>query len=343
MIVNVYSVLAGSVGMLRLAVAGVLLALAWLVWRQCRRAGSEQVGAVQDRVYLVFLLAFFLTGLNLASWPLLYMVLQSYVPEWPGVTCIYGVTRIGLGSDGISRHLPALLQTLQVLKPALVFLAGIWLVLYAAHRRSETAWLVRPLLITLLVIGAGSTADAAVEGAYLVIPKRNEFLASGCCTVPDAAFTTAGVGTTGMPPAPWLFAAYAVAHLGIILGLRRYRARCETGGAPSLAPYLAAAGATAVVSALFLNRALAPRVLGSLEHYCAYDFIPNAPHVVLGVALFAWGSFSIGWAAAARRLAVTPEGGGVIPPVLCGVLRAGERGYLYSMVVIACALLFSNG
>ena len=56
-------------------------------------------------------------GLGLASWPLLYLLLQSYVPEWPDVMCIYGVTRVGAGSVGASRFLPGLVTALQVLKP----------------------------------------------------------------------------------------------------------------------------------------------------------------------------------------------------------------------------------
>ena len=78
-----------------------------LAWRAGRLAATpDNRDAVETRSYLVFLVTILLVGLSVFSWPLLYLLLQSYVPEWPGVMCIYGVTRIGTGSLGVSRWLP---------------------------------------------------------------------------------------------------------------------------------------------------------------------------------------------------------------------------------------------
>src|SRR5439155_23868242 len=131
---------AGAIALLQLVLGGVLVILGWSVWRRWRDSnGSEQKGVIEDRTYLLFLQACFLAALNVVSWPLLYLVLQSYVPEWPGVMCIYGVTQIGAGSEGPSHYLPALLRLLQALDPAVVFLTGAWLTLYSLHRRSRSA------------------------------------------------------------------------------------------------------------------------------------------------------------------------------------------------------------
>src|SRR5262249_16054841 len=136
-----------------------------------------------SRGALLFLLAFLLLGLNLAAWPLLYLLLQSYVPEWPGVMCIYGVTQVGTGSLGASRFLPELLKTLQVTKPALVFGGGARFVLYGVNRRTVAAPVLGRVLLALTFLGLFAELDATAELAYLAIPKKEEFLSAGCCSV----------------------------------------------------------------------------------------------------------------------------------------------------------------
>src|SRR3712207_9054229 len=118
MILNAYAVLDGFVSLLRLGLGLLVLGLgfsAWWTWARYAPAAEDRK-ALEDRCYLVFLLASLLLWLNVASWPIFYLLLQSYVAEWPGVMCIYGVTRIGTGSVGPSRFLPALVTTLQVTK-----------------------------------------------------------------------------------------------------------------------------------------------------------------------------------------------------------------------------------
>ena len=127
MILNAYAVLDAFVGLLR-------------VWpRPTRdRAGPRGLAAwrrsiqfpeerkkLEDRCYLLFLLGGLLLCLNIVAWPLFYLLLQSYVPQWTGVMCIYGVTQIGKGSMNSSRYLPSLITAVQIFKPILIFLSGV--------------------------------------------------------------------------------------------------------------------------------------------------------------------------------------------------------------------------
>src|SRR3954447_3858665 len=128
------------------------------------------------------MMAGLLLAVNVLSWPVLYLLLQSYVPEWPGVMCIYGVTRVGAGSLGPSRFLPALVTTLQAMKPALIFLSGAWFVLHLVNRRTRTAPLTGRVLLLVVLLGLVAAGDAGVELAYLAIPKKEVFLSAGCCT-----------------------------------------------------------------------------------------------------------------------------------------------------------------
>ena len=126
MILNPYAVLALALSLLRLAVALPVVGLGVRAWRAGRvEFATDARTGQEDRNYLLYLLGLLVLGLGLGSWPLLYLLLQSYVPEWPGVMCVYGVTRVGTGSPGPSRFLPPLLQFLQLAKPALVFGGGV--------------------------------------------------------------------------------------------------------------------------------------------------------------------------------------------------------------------------
>ena len=80
MIVNGYSVLAAFVGLIEVAL-GVVVALLGVRAIRARRRPAPSVDAGESRFTLLFLQSIVLLGVSVASWPLLYLVLQSYVPE----------------------------------------------------------------------------------------------------------------------------------------------------------------------------------------------------------------------------------------------------------------------
>ena len=86
MILNTYAVLAAFLALLRLLLGGVVAA-AGVAGLRHRAANPDDRTRDEDRGTLAFLLALLLVGLGVASWPLLYLLLQSYVPEWPGLMC----------------------------------------------------------------------------------------------------------------------------------------------------------------------------------------------------------------------------------------------------------------
>ena len=113
MILNSFSVIDGFFCFIRFAVAAQVFGLAVSAWRTASRSaalapfasfqdGERAFESGENRGYLLFLSALTLFIISLAGWPLLYALLQSYVPQWDGVMCIYGVTRIGAGASGSS-------------------------------------------------------------------------------------------------------------------------------------------------------------------------------------------------------------------------------------------------
>jgi hypothetical protein len=343
MILNAYAVLDAFIDMLRMLAGIVVAVLAMAAWRHWSGpVSAEHQKTLEDRYYLLFLLALLLLGLNVASWPLLYLLLQSYVAEWPGqVMCIYGVTRIGLGCLGPSRFLPGLLTLLQIMKPALVFLSGAWFVLYLINRRTRTAPLTGRVLLVLLVMGVLAACDAGLEAAYLVIPKREEYPSAGCCAeaFDSSARTSKFLPERILGPAydGKLKAIYIAINGGMILALLGYG--CQRH--PNrfwLAPLLLGAVIAVPVSAVFLVEIAAPAILHLPYHHCPYDLIPDAPEAVLGVALFVCGSLAVGWACVAGWLGHSPE----TAPFLGGVVRQclllAAFGYLFSLVMMFAEL-----
>ena len=217
----------------------VLCLGATILWAWYRRSlAPEARKSIEDRCYLLYLLAGLLLALNVLSWPILYLLLQSYVPEWPGVMCVYGVTQVGTGSLGASGFLPPLLEALQLTKPGLVFLSGAWGALYLLNRKTFTAPLTGRVLSVLLVTALLGTGDAAAELAYLAIPKKEDLPDRGCCTVPFDSASDA----SALQPAPALLGAgqehrlwfhYYAINIGMILALGGARPARGAASGPS--------------------------------------------------------------------------------------------------------------
>ncbi len=314
MILNAYAVLSGFVVVLRGIAALLVIGLACQILRGRQRAGSSPTPRTEseNRFYLLSLLSSWLLGLSLISWPLLYLLLQSYVPHWPGVMCIYGVTQIGAGSLGASRFLPGLIAALQCLKPATVFVSGVWWVLYRIQRGTQTGPLLRRILLAQLAFGVLALTDAVIEGTYLAIPKMEEFLFTGCCTSgfdgPSGSSTAwLAALSDGLGPT-WLSVAYYIVNLGLVLGLWWFRRCCRRReDAPGMSLMLLGAVLAVPLTVAYLVDIAAPAVLRLPYHHCLYDLIPKAPDMVLGMVLFVLGSCCVGWASVVRWLAESPE------------------------------------
>jgi hypothetical protein len=348
MILNAYAVLDIFVSLLRLLLAlGVVGLGVQALSRTPTSLAAEDRPAAEDRTYLLFSMAWLLLGLNVLSWPLLYLLLQSCVPEWGGqVMCIYGVTQVGKGSLGSSRFLPDLLQGLQVSKPALVFLSGAWFVLYRINRQTQTGPLVRRVLAVLVCFGLVAVADAAAETAYLLIPKKEESLANGCCT---AAFDAAGGSSRFLPrdlspeqARPLVYAAYYGIHAALLLALFASLRLPHLRMQPAWLALLLLTAALAVpISWVFLIDLAAPTLLHLPYHHCPYDLVPRAPEAVLAVALFLVGTFAVGWACVARWFGSGADSQPFLAQTVGRILRLGLLGYLGSLIMMSLEIVLA--
>lgn len=309
MTLNAYAVFAVWCCAIRAVLGGLVTVWAAAAARRWKSSGVEaNRAALEDRYYLLFLLAIILLGMVCLAWPLYYLVLASYVPSWPGAMCIYGITQIGRGSLGSSRVLPSLVGALEVLKPAVVFVWGLWFITYFANRRTTTAPLTGRVFRLLALLGFFAVGEAVTESAWLLIPKQESFINSGCCTVaPQSRTVSASIAP--MWKEPGATAAITVLHGGLVLALilaigsaaRGRSSMGEQGTWKRRAMQRALpAGALAVLASgiVFLGQTAAPWLMGLPHHRCLYCLLATRPETCVAVLALVFGCFMIGWAAA---------------------------------------------
>jgi hypothetical protein len=333
MILNAYAVLDAFVTLLRLLLAAVMLVTAFRGWsRQAKTA--EQF---EQRQYLLAILASVLLLLNVVAWPLFYLLLESCIPQWSGVMCIYGVTQIGSHSDGIAGNLPTMVRTLEITKPLLVFLSGAWLALHLANRRTATAPLSPRINKVLLTFAFLACVDATIEIGYLAIPKAEEALDSGCCTLkfddstgadsflPEWSRTEAGCSQIVQV----YYGLNGLLSLGLVFAIRAARRRFN------LAMVLFLTFCSVPASFAFLVEIAAPTILHLPYHHCPYDLVPHAPDSVVAIALYFLGLFAVGWACLTEWLGDSPETRPFLHSQVTGLLSIGLFGYLGSTLMMA--------
>jgi hypothetical protein len=302
MILNTFAILALFLCGLRLLLAvGVV---GYLVNISVRRAWSRapqcELEASDNRVSRVLLLAGTLLIVDILAWPSFYLLLQSYVSEWPGLRCVYGVTQIGRGTIGLSRYLPTLVFVLEIVKPLLVFVAGAWFVLHVVNRGTQTAGLTNRVLVAVALMACLSFADACAEIAYIVLPKKEVFPSAGCCT----GIAAPGAGADRFLPKPLLgrdlgelLVAYYAMNAMLLLALYRLSPRPgAVASRVSLTALLTLAVCASVVCAVFVVDVVSPRVIGEPNHHCPYDLLESAPLSALACVVFALACFCVGWA-----------------------------------------------
>lgn len=297
MIFNFFTVLAVFVVLWRLllGIAVCVSGCAGIYRSQSARPtdGSLTAGSLDAR-YLLLLVIMVLLGLNVLSWPLFLFVLQSYVPHWPGVMCIYGVMQIGRDSTGISRLLPELLAWLQWTKPLLVLASVTWLAVYLVDAMSKTAPLARRVFALAMVLGAITVADGVIEGAYLVIPKQSQTLAVGCCVTATVSETEHSSSRPSTDSASASVANYFIFHLVLVASLLVLVLKVpHVESLGLLIPVCAFASLTVPVTARVLHDVVVPQVLHLQYHRCGYDLLTYAPETSLGVGLHTSGLLSL--------------------------------------------------
>lgn len=349
MILNAYAILDAFACLVRLGL-GVAVAgggfVAWRSWRRRAAAAGDTSSAFEERFYLLFLLALVLMALNLAAWPLFYLLLQSYVPQWPGVMCIRGVTQVGAaaGNMASSRFLPEIVWWLEVLKPALVFATGAWACVYLLNRHTRQAPLTGAVLLGMTVAGVLAATDAGLESAYLVIPKQEAHLSVGCCSA--ASIGSAGDSDewlpaviAGRPRSEWIWLAAGASQAIVVLGLAACALRPVRPRSRSATLLLGVAALVGLATGMaFLREVAAPWLLKLPYHHCLYCLFSRIPEALVAAMLLVGSSFAVGWAGVTERWRNWPEVSSSALALRSGLLKGALWGYLAATAMLAIAM-----
>ena len=333
MIVNVLSVL-----MLFLAAISIVLSLLlgsgslWLLMPR-GQAGRTVQGRLERRVPLLLLLAVVLLIVRLLSWPLFYGTLQSFVRYVPGAMCIYGVTQLQ----------PHLSLILQVVKPAVFFLIGGWLILHLLDSQTNTNPWMRTKLYLLALISLFVLGDGVADAYYFTHTSQDT--AVSCCTTafdvasrPTAAIAGSVFGPDAQAP---LWVGYYGLQIGLIAWLISLRYRKELVGKGHLGLLSLTALLNVGLSGLALVEVITPRLLGLPHHHDPYDLLGSLPDAFLFFGGFIVGSFAIGWASWLRLMKPHAETVALLPIALRRLLELASVGLSLSLTMVTWHVVVS--
>ena len=336
MIVNTYAVLALLLASLEALLGAIVVVGAVRAARASR--GEAGRGPSDAATSGLFLASVALLGLAVVSWPLLYLLLDSYASQWQGVMCIEGVARIGSHAGGVASLLPFLAHGLEATKPLVLLAAGAWLLLHLANRRTRTAPLSGRVVAVLGVAAALAIVDAATQAAYVLIPKDAPALARGCCTASEGG--GAALLDSVHPDATALTVLFVAS--AVLMAAWAWRAARATGGfvasrSGTVVLLLACAPALALGLA-FLREVASPAFLGRPGHHCVYCMLASTPLGGLALGLLALGAFAVAWACLLRRLGDDGETRPFVPARVASLLLWGSFGWLGAVVLTSVQL-----
>ena len=137
---------------------------------------NEERTRLENKAYLSLLLAIVLLGIRIIDWPIFYATLASYIPDITGAMCIYGVTQVA----------PNIIKPMEVLKPFVFFLIGLWLIIYMMDKSAKSYPLMRRKLFFLFIVSIFAITDSIGDIAVAFSMDANTVV-SCCTTVFDIA------------------------------------------------------------------------------------------------------------------------------------------------------------
>jgi hypothetical protein len=288
MILNPFALTALFVGTISLALtAGSVFSALYFYrqWKRCESADEKARIGIRIHLSLLLLLTAFL--LRLVSWPLFYILLQSYIPIVTGAMCIFGVTRV----------MPVFVAFLQILKPLAFFLIGGWLIFFRLDLSLRTPFPAGKSIRFLAVASAVAAVDCAAELLFIFLFTPPGVAVSCCTAVSDLVIPAAPL----LPRAlfspkyhPALVAAYHGSHLALLglLGSLIWRNGAKR---PLLTLLAFLVFINGTISYGAFKEYLGPRLMHLPDHHCLYCLLQYRPASIAILGLLILGSFLAMW------------------------------------------------
>jgi hypothetical protein len=286
MILNLYTVILLFISVTT-GILGIVLGL--LSFRIYQRWNREDRALIEDRGYLLILIATVVLLVKLLSWPIFYVTLWSYIPYIQGAMCIFGVTQAQALLSGI----------VQIYKPLVFFFIIGWLLLNKLDNSTETAPLFKRKFLFLFILSLFIMVDSGMDFFYLL--NFNADVDVGCCStvfdLPRGTTSTPSLSVLSAWLGDSLLLLYYLSNLFLILFLGICYRRVKSGYSLVLiiiAVLLSIVNSGITVSAMF--EIIAPKIMNLPDHHCIYCMWQYSPSSILITALFIIGTFSPGWA-----------------------------------------------
>ncbi|RJQ47945.1 MAG: hypothetical protein C4538_04675 [Nitrospiraceae bacterium] len=337
MILNVYTIIM----LFASALTGILAIPAWFMsyrmyamWKQSLHAEAKT--DIENKSYLLLLMATVIVIIKLLSWPFFYVTLQSYVPEIRGAMCIFGVTQFD----------PSMSNALQLLKPLVFFLIGGWLLLNQLDRRAETSPLFRRKFLFLHLISFMVIADSVGDFIYFAGLKTEGSVA--CCTtffdLPERATALLPLSILGAEYERYMLPAYYSFNVMLVIfmavsyrGVRNIAPdKNNIMGATLSGAVLAALTAAVTIFAMF--EVIAPRLMKLPYHHCIYCMWQYVPDSILITALFIIGVFLPCWALLLNMLGRHQETDATLRTYIMNIYFAGAVSLSASLLMVTLHL-----
>lgn len=288
MIITPYTVILLGIAALTAVLALPIGWSALVLHRRTKSALSgEQRDAVENKVALLLLASVVVLSMKLPVWPLFYTALQSCIPHVPGAMCIYGVTQAK----------PVLSAASQLLKPAVFFFCGAWLLLHHLGERTGSPALFQKKLVLLFAVSVLILADSVAD--IVLFTSFDTAVNVACCTtvfdLPAGKTALLSASFMGEQSDRWLLPAYYGTNGALIalLGVTARRNRTRTMALPAGTALAAVCCAGTTLVALFA--VIAPKIMQLPYHHCIYCMWQYAPISILMTGLFIIGIFAAGW------------------------------------------------
>ena len=299
MIFNAYTIIVFFISILTGILAFILFVFSL---RVCLRWGKnlsdEEKSKIENRSYLLLLIAVVILAVKLLSWPFFYVTLHSYIPHIQGAMCIFGVTQTQ----------PYLSSIAQFFKSVVFFSAGGWLLLNGLDSTTETAPLFKRKFLFLSLVSLVVLADSVSDFIYFTTFSTEADVA--CCTtffdLPERTTAMLPISILGRGYERYMLPLYYLSNISLFAFTALFYIRFSAGRfrhtiMNSNVLYMMVTGAilsllNASITVIALFEVIAPKIMELPYHHCIYCMWQYVPVSIVMTGLFIIGTFSLNWA-----------------------------------------------
>jgi hypothetical protein len=289
MIFNAYTIVTLFIDVLTGILSIFLIVNTFKIYQKSKNSlQREERTDIENKSYLILLIAVVVLFVKLLSLPIFYVTLWSYIPHINGAMCIYGVTQVK----------PLLSSIVQIFKFVVFFFIGGWLILNRFDRTVETTPLFKRKFLLLFIVSILIFMDSIGGILYFTGFNIKGFVA--CCTtyfdLPERATAVIPASIIGKEYGKYMLAIYYMSNILLIAFLGVTFSRITSHSIVTMIIAAEISLLNAVIAVFAILEVIAPEVMNMPLHHCIYCMWQYSPDSILMSAFLVIGTFAPGWA-----------------------------------------------